>query len=385
MMKTKPPAETDVFVVGGGPAGLAVALAARQHGFEVVVADRAHSPIDKACAEGLMPDGIAALREIGVELKAEYGFAFRGISFLDDGLRADAFFPHQSGVGIRRTLLHRILAEHAMRAGIVTCWQTNVDGLDPSGVNIGDQTVRCRWLIGADGFHSRVRQWAGLVPAWNGTRRMGLRQHFRVRPWTDLVEVHWRKNCQAYVTPVGQKEVCVTIISSKQIARISDLPELFPRLAMRLGRAELIGSERGAISMSSKLAAVTRGRVALVGDASGSVDAATGEGLALAFRQASFLGKALAAADLSTYEDNHRRIGRMPRLMSRLLLLMDESNGIRERALQALTARPLTFSRLLAVHVGALRLSEVSLDVVALALRLLTSRTAVRQNIRFVP
>ena len=78
--------DTDLFVVGGGPAGLAAALAARKRGFQVVVADRARPPIDKACGEGLMPDGVAALREIGVELTAADGVPFRGIRFLDGDL-----------------------------------------------------------------------------------------------------------------------------------------------------------------------------------------------------------------------------------------------------------------------------------------------------------
>jgi flavin-dependent dehydrogenase len=50
---------TDVFVIGGGPAGLAAAIAARQQGFRVAVADSAQMPIDKR-GEGLMPDGLTA-------------------------------------------------------------------------------------------------------------------------------------------------------------------------------------------------------------------------------------------------------------------------------------------------------------------------------------
>ena len=53
---------TDVFVAGGGPAGLAVAIAAAQRGMTVTVADSSRPPIDKACGEGIMPDGLAALR-----------------------------------------------------------------------------------------------------------------------------------------------------------------------------------------------------------------------------------------------------------------------------------------------------------------------------------
>ena len=52
------PDATDVFVIGGGPAGLAAAIAARGRGFRVLVADGAQPPIDKACGEGLLPTGV---------------------------------------------------------------------------------------------------------------------------------------------------------------------------------------------------------------------------------------------------------------------------------------------------------------------------------------
>jgi flavin-dependent dehydrogenase len=350
------PSETGVFVIGAGPAGLAAALAARQRGFEVVVADRSLPPIDKACAEGLMPDGVAALRRIGVEV-GHLGMPFRGIRFLDNKLQAEAVFPHSvnCGVGIRRTLLHRLLMERAEDAGVVTCWQSRVEGISPSGVVINGRTVRCRWIIGADGFHSKVRQWTGLQPVWNGARRIGLRQHFRIRPWTEFVEVYWRSHCQAYVTPVGPDEVCIAMIARGKEICASDLLALFPILANRLGRAEPIDSPRGAISMSVKLSAVARQQIALVGDASGSVDAITGEGLALAFRQAAFLATALAAGDINAYNAAHRQMGRMPQFMARLLLLADGSDGFRRFALRVLAAHPRIFSHLLAVHIGALR------------------------------
>jgi flavin-dependent dehydrogenase len=374
------PAETDVFVIGGGPAGLAAAVSARRAGLSVIVADRARFPIDKACGEGLMPDGIAALRELGVKLRPEHGVPFRGIRFLDDETEAEAIFPHQLGLGIRRTVLHRVLAEKATRAGVLTAWRTRVDTLVPSGVRIGDRTVKCRWIVGADGLHSRVRQRAGLRPAWTGARRLGLRRHFRLRPWTDLVEVHWSRHCQAYVTPVGAEEVCVAIIGRGQEASASDPLALFPKLAQRLRAAEPVGCERGAISLSAQLRAVTDGRIALIGDASGSVDAVTGEGLALAFRQATALGPALAAGDCAAYEAAHRRLGRTPRLMARVLLLMDGSSSLRRRALRALAARQRAFNRLLAFHVGALRRAELALDILDIGFALLAPTTAARQG-----
>src|SRR6201999_3423768 len=69
--------QTDVFVIGGGPAGLAAGIAARKKGFRVVVADGAQWPIEKACGEGLMPDSVAALRELGVSVGASDGQVMR--------------------------------------------------------------------------------------------------------------------------------------------------------------------------------------------------------------------------------------------------------------------------------------------------------------------
>ncbi len=381
MTRTALPAETDVFIIGGGPAGLAAAIAARKAGLQVIVADRARPPIDKACGEGLMPDGVAALRQIGVELTAADGAQFRGIRFLDNGCEAEACFLNAGcGFGIRRTRLHEILADAAERAGAVLCWHTTVEGVEQGGVRVGGRTVRCGWIAGADGFHSRVRQWAGLRQSWSSVRCIGLRQYFLIEPWSDFVEVYWTRNAQAYVTPIGPDEICIAIIGTTKEVRVEDFPALFPKLAARLADAQPLGAPRGAITMSSRLSAVTKGRISLLGDASGTVDAVTGEGLHLAFRQASVLAEAIASGDLSGYGTAHRRMQRMPQFVASLLLLLDGNDRLRRAAFRTLAAAPPVFNALLAFHVGKRPPSALSLGMAEGALRLLAWQRPVRKQ-----
>jgi len=106
-----------VLVVGGGPAGLAAAIAARRKGFSVAVVDAAVPPIDKACGEGLMPDALKALAELGVEIPAGVGLPFRGIRFLGEDVSVEADFPAGSGLAMRRAALHQILVDAAAQAG----------------------------------------------------------------------------------------------------------------------------------------------------------------------------------------------------------------------------------------------------------------------------
>jgi flavin-dependent dehydrogenase len=123
-------------------------------------------------------------------------------------------------------------------------------------------------------------------------------------------------------------------------------------LASRLSGAELSNADRGAVTAMCRLDRVYKGNIALTGDASGTVDAITGEGLCLSFLQARALADALAAGDLERYQQVHRRLARRPNFVARLLLLLDRFPGVRRRTLRALASEPALFARLLAIHIG---------------------------------
>lgn len=365
---------TDVFVIGGGPAGLAAAIAARQRGFHVKVADGAQMPIDKPCGEGLMPDGVAALQKLGVSLDEVDSFPFCGIRFQSGSLAVEApFADASSGQGVRRTILHRVIAERAASMGIDLLWRTTVTGISAEGVHLGDRTVRARWIIGADGGSSRVRRWAKLDNFRKRNCRYAFRKHYAVAPWSDYMELHWGRRGQIYVTPVSKERVCVALISRDPKLRLDEALQRFPALQARLKDAEAASSEKGALTATGKLHSVSRGNVALIGDASGTVDAITGEGLCLSFSQAMVLAECLENGNLERYQREHRHLALRPLLMSRLMLLLDGRPRLQRRTLQALRRRPDVFQRLLKLHVGALSPLHLAVDGLTLGWGLLTA------------
>jgi flavin-dependent dehydrogenase len=365
--------DTDVFVVGGGPAGLAAAIAARARGLRVIVADGAKPPITKACGEGLLPDGLKALDELGVQLRVTDGCAFRGIQFEDERASVSASFPGGLGLGIRREILHQRMIERARDCGVGLLWNMPVTGLCEQGVVAGGNKIRAQWVIGADGRRSRVRRWSGLENLAPQKSRFAFRVHYHLAPWSNFTEVHWGKEAQAYVTGVGEEEVCVVLISNQRDARFHEMLAKFQKLANRLKGAKQSSVERGAVTGMFVLKQVHRGSVALVGDASGSVDAITGEGLSLSFRQAIALADALAAGNLKSYQAAHRHLFRRPRLVGHLLLLLDRRNGLRERTMRALEAAPQLFERVLAYHVGETRPLQLTAASAAFGWRFLTA------------
>jgi menaquinone-9 beta-reductase len=364
---------TDVFVAGGGPAGLALAIAARQRGMDVVLADALLPSIDKACGEGLLPDAVEALRGLGIHLNSGEARRFRGIRFLCGDESAAADFPSGNfGMGVRRTTLHRALAGRCEDLGVECLWGQPVLGISGNDIRLKDGNIRARWIVGADGAHSRVRRWAGLESHRPSEFRYAFCQHYEIAPWTDYVEVYWSAAGQIYVTPVSGNQVGVALISRDHRVRLQNALAWFPQLAARLSAGPAVSRERGATTGMGKLRRVCSGNVALVGDASGTVDAITGEGLGLGFRQAATLADCLKLGELASYQKEHERLARVPRLIGRMLLALDGRPRLQQRMLRAFQCRPQLFDRMLALHVGA-PAASFARDTLAIGWSLLTT------------
>ena len=348
----------DVLVIGGGPAGLATAIAAAQLGLSVQVAEGYPGTPDKCCGEGLLPLAVAALERLGISKDdlVGTGCCLAGITF-KAGMYAPAARFHGSAAafGLRRTTLQMLLTARARELGVTLLAKHARLTRTASALSatINGTVSTPRWIVGADGAQSAVRSFVGLDAGRLVSRRYALRQHFLLADRErapDGVVVHWAAGAQAYVTPVGPRLVGVAVLAQRKLGSMEAALEPFPALTLLLQGAVPCTRVRGAISVHRTLRRVHCGQVALVGDAAGGVDAVTGDGLAIAFQQALALAEAMRSCDLRQYQAAHDRILRRPRIFSRMLLALSRRSALLRGSLFALDRAPALFAALLHLH-----------------------------------
>ncbi|KDE98909.1 monooxygenase [Mycolicibacterium aromaticivorans JS19b1 = JCM 16368] len=330
----------DLLVAGGGPAGLVTALHAARAGLKVTVVERRRAPIDKACGEGMMPYAVGQLDKLGIVLP---GKPFRGITYFDAARRVDAPFRSGPGMGVRRTALHTALTDAVQAAGVDVV-DARIGSITQDAESVQCGPFRARYLAAADGLHSPIRRSLGLSRPSGGSRRWGLRRHVRIAPWSDRVEVYWGDGAEAYVTPVADDCVGIAILTAQQGSFESRLAE-FGALRERVNGCSH-GPERAAGPLRQRVAGRRAGRVLLVGDAAGYVDALTGEGLGIAFGGAELLVNCVLAERPGNYDRQWRRMSRRYRLLTAGLLQAVEFGPTRSAVVPAAAALPSAFGKI---------------------------------------
>jgi flavin-dependent dehydrogenase len=318
----------DLLVAGGGPAGLATALYGARAGLDVAVVERRAGVLDKACGEGMMPHTVAHLH---------------GISYLDSKRRADAPFQAGVGRGVRRTVLHAALWRAAESAGVKLV-HGELGEITSGAESVCAGGFEARYLAAADGLHSPIRKAMGLSAPTTGARRWGIRRHYDIAPWTNSVEVHWSRNAEAYVTPVADDCVGIAILSAGRGGfdrHFESFGELRDRVA-----GHVHGQDRAAGPLRQNVRSRAAGRVLLVGDAAGYIDALTGEGMGLAFGAAELVVDCIVADCPDDYDRRWRRLTRRYRMLTAALVQASAHMPVRSAIVPAAQALPSVFGRL---------------------------------------
>jgi geranylgeranyl reductase family protein len=374
------PEPRDVVVVGGGPAGAATALFLRQRGHDVVLVDEARFPRDKICGESISPeswrileavDAAAAVRRLaprpirGMALTAPDGTRFSG----------DYRGGRECGFALRRTVLDLVLLRRVRAAGVEVREETRatsliVDSGVVAGITCdagrGDETLRARLVIGADGRRSVVARRLGLLREDPGFRRFAVRGYWEgMEGLEERGEMHVGGGGYCGVAPLSAScaNVAFVLDGCELAAAAGDLEAFYratlgrwPRLAERLERALLLEPPRAIGPLALVARHVSVPGALLEGDSAGFFDPFTGEGVTLALRSAELAAEVAHRAlahrgldDLSAYdrarEAATRDKFRFNRLVQRIVAWPRLSNVMARR----LSRRPDLADRLVGI------------------------------------
>jgi flavin-dependent dehydrogenase len=353
----------DAVVVGGSVAGATTARLLGLRGLRVALLDKAKFPRPKPCGEGLLPHGVAALRDMGLDIP---GVRVKGLRYVSpSGERAEADFPDGTGYVVRRSRLDHYLFEEAART-------PNVEAFPETPYDPGRWSAR--WVVGADGLHSRFHRTPGFTARPPEPRRVGLSTHVRgLRVDPDRVEVILHERGEVYLAPSEEGEALVACLYRKD--NLPEGPSNEERVRLTLQSLRALKDRIGDLTFTTpclaaaplglRVNSVVSGRTLLVGDAAGAPDPVTGEGMSLAILSARAAAQAIAEDRPDRYAQERPRLAAASDWLSHWLLRAARFPRVADRVVASLAERPELFRKLLEMAVGTREEGDLSLGEIA--------------------
>jgi geranylgeranyl reductase family protein len=370
--------DCDVLVVGAGPAGSATAAALATLGRDVLLVESRSHPRPKACAEYASPRIVEELRRLGLADQAwqQDALPLNGMRVISGEDAVDMRYCDADGPrtawGLARTAFDATLAAHAVGRGARLLEQTALEdvhwrgGVGGIGGRVkgallrtadGRRSVRCRWLIGADGARSRVAQRLSVERWVRAPRRLGLVAHYEGIPeLAESGEMHIGPGWYVGLAPLAGGRLNVGMAlpmngDGRRAAksRFQAAIDGIPAVAARLQGRKRLTPIRGASPIGHRVARAAGRGWMLVGDAAGFIDPFTGEGIYRALRSGRAAAEALAVDDegsTSRYLAARRHAFAAKDALTWLVQGMLAAPPLMSYALRNLAARPELASRM---------------------------------------
>lgn len=329
MNPTKAPdVDCDVLVVGAGPAGTAAAITLQRAGRRVLVIDKATFPRDKCCGDGLTTLALRELEALGLLPDDVEGWFDVDAAWLRSPSGREMCLPlpgdGRFAAVAPRLALDAELVAVARRAGVDVRDGIGFDGLDataPDHLDVsvaGLGTVRCRFVVAADGMWSPVRKAVGATidgyrGEWHAFRQYAgnvtgpAAKHLIVWFERDLLPGY------AWSFPLPDNRVNIGFGVLRDGAhRVGDMAELWrdilerPHVREALGAGFVLEGRHTAWPIPARVDStrLTAGRVLFVGDAAAATDVMTGEGIGQALLTGRLAAEAIAAEADNPAPDN---------------------------------------------------------------------------------
>ncbi|HEY8525669.1 MAG TPA: geranylgeranyl reductase family protein [Acidimicrobiales bacterium] len=358
---SRPAVDTDVAVVGGGPAGAAAAIGLARAGRTVTLIDKATFPRDKICGDGLTAGALRQLERLGLEPSAVASWTRVDDVVVRSPSGRQITLPLPRGQGTYAAVARRIdldaaLLDVARRHGVEVLEGHACTGVTegPSGVELDVADLgelRARWLVAADGMWSPVRKHLGLAtPGYRGEFH-AFRQYFtNVGPRAARELFVWFEPdllpgyVWSFPLPDRQANVGFGIVRGGKVERVQEMARIWRELLDRPHIREVLGPDATAesphrawpIPARIDRAVLTSRRTLFVGDAAAATDCLTGEGIAQALLTGTLAAEAIGPRDrgpAAVTADFRRAVRRElladHRLSALLVRVMHHRKGVR--------------------------------------------------------
>jgi flavin-dependent dehydrogenase len=304
--------DSDVLIIGAGPAGCTLAYWLASAGISTRILDRASGPVFKI-GESLLPEGVRLCREMGLgaaldsgpflpKFGAQFILSEDGVSDrfdFSEALRAErGDYAYQ----VKRVDFDALLQEHAQAAGAELRWNVNVRSVDleqRGHVSAWDSEGgehRARYLVDASGLAHLVARQLGAAEAIEDLRKVSIFSHFEAVPREEGpresdIRVLWTAGGWFWVIPFADGTTSVGVVGDPEViaAAGADDQERFDALAAQsevhravLGQRRQLAPVQRKADYSFRTTARTGRRYLLLGDAGGFLDPIFSTGVYLA-------------------------------------------------------------------------------------------------------
>ena len=359
-----PVRDTDVLVIGGGPAGAAMGYWTAELGHSVTIVERKHFPRDKTCGDGLTPRAVKQLGDMGLGEPLKQFHRYEGLRATAHGKELELQWPThplypRHGYVVRRRELDAMVAFNAEKSG-ATLLQGH-EALEPlmekgcvrgAIVNNLDEdrkvAIRASYVVIADGANSRFGRSLGTARTKAWPYGTAIRTYWasprHAEPWIEsALDVKDRQGNSmpgyGWIFPVGDGTINVGVGLLSTFKKFKDVNTTH----LLDSYAHMI-AERWEIDPGSPECRATSGKIPMggsvfpkmgpthlvIGDAAGSVNPFNGEGIDYAYETArmaaTVLHDALRSGDASALlqyptllDDEYGQYFKVARLFARVI------------------------------------------------------------------
>lgn len=300
----------DVIVIGGGPAGCAMALDLNRRGYDVALCDQAKFPRDKVCGEFISPGADPILEQLGVlgSIEALAPKRLKGVAISSyESAELGIDYPVSAGLrptslSVPRYQLDALFLKQVQKAGVkvfqqhkITDFVFNEDSV--AGVKGWDETktsfsFNAKLVVDAGGRNAVSLRKFKLKQEPRGNTKIALSAHWQgVSLPEDYCYMHVSRPGYSGISSVGNGRANVVLVVEGAALAGENLETFYHRVLMQNSRrskmlegGERVEPVRSVESLAFAVKPVLCGGLVLVGDATGFIDPFTGEGIYLSLR-----------------------------------------------------------------------------------------------------